>query len=59
MIYDGTYIPAFRHMSFDLSPTILTLERLRKEHSRSLRMTLFAETCRIHRKRKINKYVIR
>jgi hypothetical protein len=45
-------------MSYDLFPTILTLKWLRKEHSRSLRMALFAETSRSHRKRKIKKCII-
>jgi hypothetical protein len=37
----STPVCRFRHMSCDLSPTILTLKWLRKEHSRSLRMALF------------------
>jgi hypothetical protein len=37
----STPVCRFRHMSCDLSPTVLTLKCLRKVHSRSLRMALF------------------
>jgi hypothetical protein len=37
----STPVCRFRHMSYDLSPTILTLKWLRKEHNRSLRIALF------------------
>jgi hypothetical protein len=40
MLY-STPVCWFCHMSCDLSPTILTLKWLRKEHGRSLRMALF------------------
>jgi hypothetical protein len=37
----STPVCRFRHMSYDLSPTVLTLKWLRKENSPSLRMALF------------------
>jgi hypothetical protein len=37
----STPVCGIRHMSHELSLTILTLKWLRKEHSRSLKMALF------------------
>jgi hypothetical protein len=37
----ATSASIFRHMSYDLSPTILTRKWFRQENSRSLRMALF------------------